>query len=275
MNIAEWITISAESFNTMQFDSGVLVKTFNPASPEPPELSDVLCATSGDITATCKPNIVDLGEDVNGLHGGKIDQLQYIDGWECRLAFTALNITEETLKLALGAADSDDGCVEPRVYLKSSDFAGVWWIGMLVGGGYAAVWLGNAINTDGLSLKTSKSGKGSLTINLEGHNTFDTQNKVPMKFYSLQADTPRINLSDYSITMHTDDDPYTIVATTVPSNAQITWESMDEEVFTITPTWNGCKITPVGVGRAAAVAKITVSTVDYTATCLVTVTRAL
>lgn len=271
MNIAEWITISAESFNTMQFDSGALVKTFDPASPEPPDVEDVLCATSGDITATCKPNLIDLGEDINGLHGGKIDQLQYIDGWECRLAFTALNMTEETLKLSLAAADAENGCVEPRVYLKPTDFTDVWWIGRLVGGGYAAVHLEKAINTDGLSLKTSKSGKGQLTINLEGHNTFETQNKVPMKFYTLQADTPRINLSDYTITLHDDDSPYTLVATTVPSNATVTWTVGDTDVCTVTSTWNGCKITPQGIGRTAVTAHITVSTVEYTATCLVTV----
>lgn len=186
INITEWSVISEDKFKAMQFDSGVLLSAFDPADPDVPDSEDVICATTGNITITCTPELVDLGEDVNNLHG-EIGELQYISSWQCQIQFTALEMTADTLKLALAAAAHTQatGKVAPRMNLTAADFQNVWWVGALIGGGFVAVKLSNALNTAGLSLTTSKDGKGNLAVTLKGFVTFDSQDTVPMEFYAL------------------------------------------------------------------------------------------
>ena len=52
-------------------------------------------------------------------------------------------------------------------------------------GGLVAIQLLNALSTDGFSLKTSKNGKGQISLTLTGHVSINAQNVVPMVFYSL------------------------------------------------------------------------------------------
>lgn len=274
ININEWSVISEDQFKEMQFDSGVLVKNFDPTNPAIPSTSDILCATTGNLTITATPTLVDLGEDVNNLHG-KLKELQYIDGWQCQIQFTALEITAALLKMALAAGDSTTTSgvtkVQPRGYLTGADFQDVWWIGAKIGGGYVAVKIYNALNTAGLSLTTQKSGKANLAITLEAFSSISSQNVIPTEFYSIPATAPSITLASTSITLNDDDTAYTLTATTTPAGATITWTSGDTDVATVQSTWNGCKITPVGAGRCAITGSITVSGVTATATCLVTV----
>ena len=274
ININEWSVISEDQFKEMQFDSGVLVKSFDPSNPAIPSSSDILCATTGNLTITCTPTLVDLGEDVNNLHG-KLKELQYIDGWQCQIQFTALEITAALLKMSLAAGDSSISGgvtkVQPRGYLTGADFRDVWWIGAKIGGGYAAVKIYNALNTAGLSLTTQKSGKANLAITLEAFSSISAQNVVPTEFYSIPATAPSISLAAYNITLDDDDPAYTLVATTTPAGATITWTSGDTDVATVASSWNGVKITPAGLGRCAVTGSITVGGVTATATCLVTV----
>ena len=270
ININEWSIISEDQFKEMQFDSGVLVKSFDPTNPAIPSSSDMLCATTGDLKIELTPTLVDLGEDVNNLHG-KLAELQYVDDWECKISFTALEITAPLLKLALAAADYSvvNKKVQPRSYLKASDFITVWWIGAKIGGGYVAVKLYNSLNTAGMSLTTKKSGKANLAITLEAFSSISAQNIVPTEFYEISPTAPSITLETYTLTLDDDDPPYTLRASTVPAGATITWESADTDIATVESTWNGCKITPVSHGRVAITGSITVASVTAHATCLV------
>ena len=52
-----------------------------------------------------------------------------------------------------------------------------------IGGGYAACKLSKAASDGGLELKTSKDGKGNLSLSLKGHYDIADTSKVPMEFY--------------------------------------------------------------------------------------------
>lgn len=180
--MGKFTKISQDAFETLQFDAGMILKNFNPSSAAAPTDSQIVTATTGGIKVDCVPSFVDLGEDVDNCPNNMME-LKQLDQWEAKLGFTALNITAETIKVALSAADVADGKVTPRNNLETSDFTSIWWVGDITGGGWAAVELKNALSTGGFSLQTTKKGKGQLSVELTGHYSINAQNEVPMAFY--------------------------------------------------------------------------------------------
>ena len=181
--------IPQSTFEEMQLDAGVLLNTFNPASPAAPADSAIICATTGGISASCVPTYSDLGEDVDNCPINT-KELKHLDSWECTLGFTSLGVSPEQIKMALGAADidgTDTTKIVPRRDLEQTDFADVWWVGDRADGGFVAIQLKNALSTDGFALTTTKAGKGQVAVTLTGHVSIDAQDVVPMVFYSAEA----------------------------------------------------------------------------------------
>lgn len=79
---------------------------------------------------------------------------------------------------------SPDYKIVPRRDLKQTDFATIWWVGDRADGGMVAVKLMNALSTGGLSLQTTKNGKGQVSIELTGHVSINAQDTMPMEWYS-------------------------------------------------------------------------------------------
>ena len=183
--MGRFTVISSNTFDELQLDAGVLLKTFDPQTGAAPADADIICATTGGITVSCVPTYSDYGEDVDNVPAN-MKELKHLDSWEAKLAFTALNMTPEGIKLALGAADigSDDVSITPRASLEQTDFTDIWWVGDKADGGFVAVQLKNALSTAGFSLKTTKNGKGQVSVELTGHYSISAQTTVPMQFYS-------------------------------------------------------------------------------------------
>lgn len=174
--------VAADEFKKLQFQSGAILKTFDPTGAKAVAAADRICLTSGGINITCKPNVVDLGEDVDEVPENTW-QLKHIKSWDCGISTTCLTVSPETIKLALGAADISSSKITVREDYAEADFADIWWYGKLIGGGYAACKLSKAASGDGLDLKTSKDGKGNLTLSLKGHYDIASTATVPMEFY--------------------------------------------------------------------------------------------
>ena len=180
--------IPQSTFEEMQLDAGVLLNTFNPASPAAPADSAIICATTGGISATCVPTFSDLGEDVDNCPAN-MKELKHLDSWECTLGFTSLGVSPANIKMALGCADidgTDTTKIVPRRDLEQTDFADLWWVGDRADGGFVAIQIKNALSTGGFSLTTSKAGKGQVAVTLTGHVSMNAQNVVPMVFYSAE-----------------------------------------------------------------------------------------
>lgn len=175
--------IPESTFNELQVDAGVLLKTFDPKNPALVD-SNIICATTGGINPTCVPTYSDWGEDVDNCPNG-MKELKHLDGWETSLGFTALNTTPEVIRLSLGAADitTESGKITPRADLKDTDFSDVWWVGDRSDGGLVAIRLINALSSAGFSLQTTKNGKGQIAVTLAGHVSIEAQDVVPMEFY--------------------------------------------------------------------------------------------
>lgn len=177
--------ISQEAFKSMQINAGVVLNKFDPSGTTDIQDADIICATSGGVTAECKPNITDLGDDVDNCQKNTAELMQ-IEDYDCTLAFTALNATTDVIKLALGAADVTEKKVTPRMTLdpteSTGDFKDIWWVGDTIDGGFVAVKLMNALSTGGLSLKTTDKGKGNLSVTLTGCPRLGSDT-VPMEWY--------------------------------------------------------------------------------------------
>jgi len=177
------------TFSGMQLDAGILLKKFDTTGAIEVADADIICPTTGGFTASCTPTYSDLGEDVDNCPAN-MKELKHLDGWECKLAFTSLGTTPESIRLALGAADIEGTKITPRRDLKQTDFSDVWWVGDKADGGMVAVCLKNALSTAGLSLQTTKNGKGQVSVELTGHVSIDAQDTMPMEFYSTEGKAP-------------------------------------------------------------------------------------
>lgn len=177
--------ISAEAFKSMQINAGVVLNKFDPTGTTEIQDADIICATSGGVTAECKPNITDLGDDVDNCQKNTAELMQ-IEDYDCTLSFTALNVTTDVIKLALGAADVSEKKVSPRMTLdptaSTGDFKDIWWVGDTIDGGFVAVRLMNALSTGGLTLKTTDKGKGNIAVTLTGCPRLGSDT-VPMEWY--------------------------------------------------------------------------------------------
>lgn len=173
--------ISETAFDELQLEAGLILKSFDPQNPTVSD-ENIVCVTTGGISVSCVPTYSDLGADVDNCPENVLE-LKKLDSWLCKISFTALNVTAESIKMALGAADVASGKITPRNKLEKADFADIWWAGDRSDGGMAAACLKNALSTGGLSIKTTKKGKGQLTVELTGHVSIENVDSVPMEFY--------------------------------------------------------------------------------------------
>ena len=177
--------IASTAFEEMQLDAGVLLKTFDPTSPTVTD-ANIICATTGGINAVCTPTYEDIAEDVDNAPVN-LKEFKKLTGWDCRLSTTALGTSPAFLKLALGVADVSGNKITPRRDLAQTDFTDIWWVGDRADGGFVAVKLINALSTSGISLQTTKDGKGNVSVEFTGHVSSSAQDTVPMEFYSYEG----------------------------------------------------------------------------------------
>lgn len=179
--------ISSTAFAEMQKDAGMICKGINLQELGTKEITDdqIVLTTTGGINPTCVPTTEDWGEDVDNCPNGT-KEMMHITGWECGLSCTALNMTLQSLKLALGAADIDEssGKVTPRSDIDpDKDFEDLWWIGPMTNGGWLAIELKNVFSTGGLSIQTTKKAKGQMALTLRCFYSIEDTETVPMNFY--------------------------------------------------------------------------------------------
>ena len=182
--MGRFTVIPQNAFQALELDAGVLLTTFNPASPSAPADADIVCATTGGFTVSCVPTFSDLASDMDNAPIN-LKEFKHIDSWECTASTTSLGTSPALIKLALGAADITGNKIAPRRNLGQGDFTDLWWVGDRADGGLVACKIYNALSTGGLTLTTSKNAKGTVGITLTGHVSLSNQNLMPMEFYSI------------------------------------------------------------------------------------------
>jgi hypothetical protein len=178
--------ITADAAEKMQTNAGLLLNKFDVTNPVEPADADIVTETTGDFSISCVPTTEDFFADVNNAPTNTKEGKR-ITGWECSLGVTALSITEETLKLALGASEeNENGGITPRRQYKAEDFKSLYWIGdMIDEDKLLVVAMDNTVSTAGLSFTATNNGKGGLALTLMPHTSLSDQTKIPMAFYIL------------------------------------------------------------------------------------------
>ena len=185
--MGKFTKVSENAFKEIQLEAGLILNKFDPTGATDVVDADIVCATTGGIEIACKPTFTDYGEDIDNVPNNMLE-FKEVDGWDCTIAFTALNASAAVIKMALGAADVEGNKIAPRFDMKNGDTSDVWWVGERADGGFVACCLKNALSTDGLTLKTTKKGKGQLSCTLTGHVSISAQDVVPMEFYVMEGD---------------------------------------------------------------------------------------
>lgn len=270
--MGRFTVIPQDTFEGIQVEAGVILKTFNPANPTAPADADIVCATTGGITVSMVPTYSDMGEDVDNCPNN-MKELKHLDSWEAKMSFTSIGTSPESIKLALGAADidsNDETHIIPRAELLQSDFGDLWWVGDRADGGLVACKLKNALATTGFSLKTTKKGKGNVSVELTGHVSIDAQEDMPMEFYSMSPsdDALFIKLDRGSVIMTVGGDDVTLKATAT-DGATVVFASTDTSLATVGASTR--VISAVAAGVCVVTAKATKSGTSEIATCIVTV----
>ena len=179
--------ISADAANKMQINAGLLLNEFDIKNPVEPSDEAIVTETTGNFSITCTPETTDFFEDVNNAPKNTMEGKR-ITGWTCGLSVTALSVTEEMIKTALGAFEvDDDGGIRPRSTYKVDDFKSLYWIGdMIDENKLFVVAMDNTVSTAGLSFTATNNGKGGIALTLTPHTSIAEQHKVPMAFYILE-----------------------------------------------------------------------------------------
>lgn len=183
MALKKFYAIPQDTFESMELEAGMLLKKLNIETMEEPADEDIICATTGGITINITPTFVDNGSDVDNCPNNMME-LKDVTGWDCSIQITALGTSPEMIRRSLGVADINGNEITPRNYIKLTDFQDIYWAGDKANGGAVVAHLFNALSTAGLSLKTSKGGKGQTSVTFTGHVSIKQQDVVPIKFYS-------------------------------------------------------------------------------------------
>lgn len=188
--MGKFTRISEDAFDALQLDAGVILSTFDPASPVQPESENIIATTTGGINIVCTPTYSDFGEDVDNVPNNMME-FKHLDGWDCSMSFSDIKFNKVNTVWALGASNSTTGTgfdkIVPRRDLKQTDFKSIWWVGDKADGGAYAVQLLNALSTGGMNIQSTKNGKGTNQITLTGHVSINAQDTMPMEFYDIEA----------------------------------------------------------------------------------------
>lgn len=180
--------IPAETFKQIQLNAGILVDTFTPSSGE---IGELIGATTGGFKFDANPTYSDYGEDIDNCPKN-MKELKKLESWEAVMAGNFITVTAESGASLVGAADvdSEDAThIVPRNDVLEKDFKEMWWVGDYSdlngdkNGGFVAIHLMNALNTDGFHIQSTDKGKGQFSFNYTAHYSMAEQNKVPFEIY--------------------------------------------------------------------------------------------
>ena len=181
---------------------------------------------------SASPTYSDLGEDIDNVPVN-MKELMHLDSWAVQLSTTAYDTSLEGIQRALGAADivEKDGIkkVVPRASLKQTDFGDLWWVGDKANGGFIAIHILNAMSVEGFSLQSSKNGKTTFPLTINGHVSINAQDVVPMEIYSIDGDDGGGVVTTYTVTQNLTNVTSSYDGTSIPAgnafNATLTADS--------------------------------------------------
>lgn len=186
--MARFTKISPDTFKNLAINAGVILKTFDPATPSADFTDDIIGTTSGGVNFTATPTFSDYGEDIDNCPKN-MKELKRLDAWEVKMSGTFITVTAELAKQLAAAADLAANKITPRVDVATTDFSDLWFVMDYsdktgeTKGGCVAVKIINALSTGGFALQSTDKGKGKFAFEFTGHVSMEAQTVVPFEIY--------------------------------------------------------------------------------------------
>lgn len=180
--------IPNDTFEKLQMNAGILVKSFTPATGV---IGDLLGATTGGVQFQDNVSYQDFGDDIDNCPKNMLE-LKKIESREVTMSGTFVTVSAAMAKKLAGAADVgtiDTTKITPRDYLVDADFEDLWWIGDYSdvntgnNAGFLAIHLMKALNTGGFQIQSTDKGKGQFAFTFMGHYSINSQDTVPYEIY--------------------------------------------------------------------------------------------
>ena len=188
----KYTQVPVNTWETLQINAGVVAKGFNASTGT---VTDIFAATTGGLSFSTNPNVVDFGEDVDNVppNAYQAKRIQYFDP---TVSGTFVTMSAALAKSMIGSAKyatsgnaEDTTHIVPTHTLDSSAFDDFWVIGDYsdkngaTNGGYVAVHIKHAFNTPGFQWTTGKDAKGQFAFEYHGHYDLNNIDDVPFEIY--------------------------------------------------------------------------------------------
>lgn len=183
---------NANTGKNLLLDAGAIYKNFDKTLLT----GTLIGATQGGNTLTAKPNMRNIA--IDGVKSEYVKGLTVIDSWEISLATNLLEITKDTLGLALGVTTSAshdekyDSIKASNYILDTSYLENIAYVGKISGSNDPVIIiLYNALSTEGLSLNMQDASEGKIPVTFMAHLDSDNLDNPPFEIlYPKVAVTP-------------------------------------------------------------------------------------
>ena len=179
--------IPETTFQKLQLNAGVLLKTFDPSKATVDQAS-IVGATSGGVSFAATPAVSDFGEDIDNAPKNT-KELKRLDSWDVSMSGTFVTMDSTVAKLMMASATASADKITPRNDLAAEDFTDLWWVGDYsdengeTNGGFIAIHMMNSLSTGGFAIQSGDKAKGTFAFTFTAHYSIADQNKVPFEVY--------------------------------------------------------------------------------------------
>lgn len=175
----------------LQLDAGAFLKNYDVSQDtwETAKATKLIGATAGGGSFSAVPTIRRI--EVDGVKGAA-KGMEALDEWVVTLTANVKEITAESIKLALAAAQSSEASA-PSGYTKimgKSEIAlddymdNLTWVGRLSGSNNPVIIVvKNALCTNGLTISFADKSEGLIPVTVTGHYDLESLDTPPFEIY--------------------------------------------------------------------------------------------
>lgn len=214
MSVPMMTPIRAETFESLQFDAGIMFRNLDySAAKDAESLAEIVAqavkqnadtlmgATRGGVNP--QTNFTFWEAEADGKRMPFVGSKR-LDNAEAKISGTLIEFTAQNVKDALGLADVRDEenvtTVQPRFDIKPDDYIGhIIWIANIGSDGLYLVDLKNALSVNGLSTQSTDKNTGTLPFEFTGHADSVSSTELPIKYLFFASNkTKAMNAPDGS-----------------------------------------------------------------------------
>jgi len=173
---------NANTPKNLLLDAGAVYKNFDKET----FTGTLIGATQGGNAFSAVPTMRNV--PVDGVKSEYVKGLAVIDAWVVSLTTNMLEVTKDTITIALGAVeetshDDDYDSLRGKNYIGENDYLdNVAFVGKISGSGKPVIIIvENALNHEGLQLTTADASEGILPVTLFGHMPSDDLDNPPFE----------------------------------------------------------------------------------------------